>query len=160
MKAFFTALTLLAPLLLGATTAQAHPGHYPVELVTSFNKGSSVYNVWNTHRRGFFGTELIEIRDQRGGLKASWWASNGWCFTEHAYSDYGCYSESGYTALFNQQMNRFGNRNVMLDTGGPRAADDYVFCDHYTQLEYTVSGDTSGVCDHEDGLPLPAWATD
>lgn len=158
MKALITSFTLLLALLLGSGSAFAHPGHYSVEHVTSFTDGGAKYNVWNTHRRGLFGTELIEIRDQYGRLHASWWASPGWCFTEHAYTNHGCYSERGYLKLFKSRMKSYDNRANSYGGYSGKNTDPGEFCDHYSQLEYTVSGDTSGVCGHKDGLPLPAWA--
>ena len=64
----FLAAGCLALAGLGIHSAGAHPHHhgqaavpYGVEKVTTFEMGGQSYVVWNTHIRGLFGGELIEI---------------------------------------------------------------------------------------------------
>ena len=40
--------------------------------------------------------------------------------------------------------------------GGLDTEDEYVFCEHYTKLEYKISGDTSDVCDYGSEPPRSA----
>ena len=158
MKTFLSALAVLVAGLTSFQTAQAHPHHFvsPAEKFTTFKYKGKNLNVWNTHNRGLFGAELIEIRDYRGKLYASWWTTQGWCFTGHVMEHGGCWSKSGYVALFKARINKVDHSKIDF-SGSGGAAGSTDFCDHYSQLEYTVSGDTSGICDHEDGLALPDW---
>ena len=148
MKTFLISICVALAGLFSLGTAHAHPGHSYVERAAFFNHQGTNLNVWNTHRRGLFGAELIEIRDNRGKLYASWWTSRGWCFTEQSYSHNVCWSKGGYKELFVSRIKRFaaGHQSV----GGTSYRADTTFCDHYSQLEYTVSGDTSGICGHQD----------
>jgi hypothetical protein len=150
---------------LGIHSAGAHPHHdgqavlpYGVEKVTTFEMGGQSYVVWNTHIRGLFGGELIEIRRPTGHLAGQWWSGNGWCFTPSVYDNQGCWPQGRYMDIFGRELTNYRNRFNPIDTGTHDSVVSTVFCDHYTQLEYTVSGDTSGICGHEDGLPLPSWA--
>lgn len=160
MKPILTAFAVLLASLSLTQAASAHPHGFmsPVEKVLTFKYDGKELNVWNTHNRGLFGAELIEIRDYRGKLYASWWTTRGWCFTAHAIEHGGCWDRSGYTGLFKARIKRTDPKT--LNFSGKGLEEPYAFCDHYSQLEYTVSGDTSGICDHKDGLPLPDWAED
>jgi hypothetical protein len=142
-----------------APTASAHPYNvWAEEEFMSFRYAGGTYKVVNTHRRGFLGGELIEIRDHRGRTSASWWTNRGWCFTAHSLENHPCWHPAGYTRLFIRRLQGEKANVLARNFGGYSAPSSTDFCDHYTQLEYTVSGDTSGKCGHQDGLPLPSWA--
>ena len=144
--------------LFGASTVNAH-AHVPTaEEVMSFRDAASTLTVINTHRRGILGGELIEIRDEDGDLKTSWWSARGWCFTAHAIDNHPCWYPSGYVALYKSRMARNAASPLDRDFSGWKRPVSTDFCDHYSQLEYTVSGDTSGKCGHQNGLALPSWA--
>ena len=95
--------------------------------------------------RGFFVGELIQIRDSHGALEHQWWSIHGWCFTAHAYEHQACWSRDGYMAVFKNYLHR-GKITVRPYDGSWRTEEATGFCDHYTQLEYDMSGDTSGIC--------------
>lgn len=157
---------LLSLFVIGATmvsTANAHPHHtapapaaaaswvqLEPEEVMSFDTADGTFTIWNTHQRGLFGVELIEVRDSAGGNVAGWWSSRGWCFTQHAYASKGCWSDSGYRQVAQNRMKTASYTRSFNVRGGSADTDDATtFCDHYTQLEYTISGDTSERCDYE-----------
>ena len=155
-----TLAMIAAVAVFGAVTpAQAHPHHMAEEEVMSFLHNGSTLTVWNTHQRGILGNELIEVRDAAGNTEGSWWSITGWCFTAHAVNNHPCWHPNGYIALIKDRLR--GPVTVTTRAySGSAASPSTDFCDHYTQLEYTVSGDTSGACGHEDGLALPSWAED
>ena len=93
-----------------------------------------------------------------GHLAGQWWRGNGWCFTPSVYDNQGCWPRGRYMDIFGRELSNYRNRFDPIDTGNFSGDASTEFCDHYTQLEYTVSGDSSGICGHEDGLPLPSWA--
>lgn len=144
--------------LFGAHAAQSHPYHPVAEEVMSFRHAGMTLTVVNTHQRGFLGGELIEIHNPGGSVRTSWWSNRGWCFTAHAINNHPCWHPDGYISLYKARMK--GNQGTTVlrrPYGGGGASSSSDPCDHYSQLEYTVSGDTSGRCGHEDGLPLPSW---
>jgi len=141
-----------------ATAAQAHPPvHEPVEFM-QFRYAGAIYSAVNTHTRGFLGGELIEIHDATGAVKASWWDNRSRCFTAHAFTNHPCWHPMRYAQLLSGKLRAQTASVVTRKFGGFTSEDTSTFCDHYSQLEYTVSGDTSGKCGHEDGLALPSWA--
>lgn len=162
MNAFknFIIAALAGLSIFAAGTVTAHPYHYSYaeEDFMSFRYAGGTYKVVNTHRRGFLGGELIEIRDHKGKTKTSWWSPRGWCFTQHALQNHPCWHPSGYTRLFVQRLRGDAANALAKGFGSYKVPGTYDFCDHYSQLEYTVSGDTTGRCGHKDGLPLPSWA--
>ena len=142
--------------------ALSHPHHHgtspvpvvaPVSLIPlqaeeimGFEYSGQYYTVVNTHQRGLFIGELIQIRDSHGALAHQWWSIHGWCFTAHAYENQACWSQSHYLNIFASYLNR---ASFTPPTGGGLdTEDEYVFCEHYTKLEYKISGDTSDVCDY------------
>ena len=153
MKAFSLLLAAAIAALWAAAPAQAHPNHAAVswkqmepEVVAQFESDGELYSVTNTHQRGLFIGELIQIRDSHGALAHQWWSIHGWCFTAHAYEHQACWSQAHYLNIFTSYLNR---ASFTPPTGGGlNTEDEYVFCEHYTKLEYKISGDTSDVCDY------------
>jgi hypothetical protein len=143
------------------STANAHPNHpAPVaaaqwvqlepEEVMSFDADGETFTVWNTHHRGILGLELIEVRNSTGTNVAGWWSSRGWCFTQQAYSAQGCWSDTRYLQIVEDRMSTSNyTRSLNVRYSGSAGTDATTFCDHYTQLEYTISGDSSERCDYE-----------
>jgi len=156
LTALLGAVILSAALI---TQAQAHPhshhGHAPApapawiklepEQVMSFDHDSSYYTVWNTHYRGLFGVELIEIRNSSNRAVAGWWTTRGWCFTENGYHANACFSQSGYERFFIKKLATAGKHVSYSGSAGDSGSSDD-FCDHYSKLEATISEDTSGNC--------------
>ena len=78
MKAFSLLLAAAIAALWAAAPAQAHPNHAAVswkqmepEVVAQFESDGELYSVTNTHQRGLFIGELIQIRDSHGALAHS-----------------------------------------------------------------------------------------
>ena len=140
------------------TTATAHPPVQGEEEFMQFTFAGAIYSAVNTHQRGFLGGELIEIRDADGNTEVSWWDNRSRCFTAHAFETHPCWHPMGYARLLSGKLRNQAAAVINRDFGGFKSADTSTFCDHYSQLEYTVSGDTSGQCGHKDGLALPTWA--
>lgn len=163
MKAIFN---LFCTLILSAgvtTQALAHPhgsaaskGHeappaptpLEPEMIASFLSGGSTISVWNTHNRGFFGTELIQFRNDSNHVVGNWWTSRGWCYTAAAYADSACHSQGGYIQLFQARLEGANLAAAPVPNQGASSGDD--FCDHYSKIEYVISGDDSDVCDYGD----------
>ena len=154
MKAMFSLLSALVLSAVVSIQAIAHPhhghgdGHYqppkPLEpeIVATFDYEGETLTVWNTHMRGLFGLELIEFRNASGRAVGGWWTSRGWCFTATAYDNKACHSHRGYLDIFKSRMNA-SSVSVKVSKSEESSGE---FCDHYTKLEYTISGDTSDVC--------------
>ena len=163
MKIFAFVLGALAVLATAVSPAGAHPhSHAPVvhapkwvqldpESVISFNAGGDTFTLWNTHQRGLFGLELIEIHDDSGAAVAGWWSSRGWCFTAQAMETKACFSGDDQLSRFAgvKLANASYARPVTIrgTSYSPEASTE--FCDHYTLLEAKISMDDSGNCDYD-----------
>ena len=112
------------------------------EVVAQFEHDGATYTVINTHQRGLFWTEGMLIADSKGNTVGGWWTTRGQCFTKKFYEGSVCMSQGQYRNLF---KTRLTSTTMDLDIKGDYGKP-YELCDHYTKLEYTISGDTSGVC--------------
>lgn len=164
MKFIASALGALSLLAAMAVPSGAHPHNHdavpviqPAKLVQleaeeimSFNANGGVYTVWNTHQRGLFGLELIEIHDASGFAVAGWWSSRGWCYTAQAYAANACGTEDRLARFAgNKLVTAAYDRPLAIRDGGSAVAEATSYCDHYTELEAKISGDTSGNCGYE-----------
>lgn len=121
------------------------------EEIANFEYSGQLYTVVNTHQRGLFGVELIEIHDGRGLPVAGWWSTRGWCFTHPAYTANACFSDAGFVRFMQRKIVTSSyTRSPTFNVGGVGEAASTDFCDHYTKLEYKISGDTSDRCDYDE----------
>ena len=160
---------LLGALVLSASIgskALSHPHHHgtsavpvvaPVSLIPlqaeeimGFEYSGQYYTVVNTHQRGLFGVELIEIHNSQGLPVAGWWTTRGWCFTHPAYTSNACFSDAGFVRFMQRKMvsSSYTRSAALYSGGGAAVAEETDFCEHYSKLEYKISGDTSGRCDY------------
>ena len=160
MKNLFAAVSALVISAGLVGSAQAHPHHHghtapaPVwvqlepEIVATFEAGGETYTVVNTHNRGLFGFELINIKNSTDRTVSSWWTTRGWCFTTQSYDANACYTRSGYAKFFTAKLNG-PVFNVADGFSGGSSSGSSEFCDHYTKLEAEVSRDADNPCDYE-----------
>ena len=161
MKIFPSVLGALALCIPFIVPAGAHPhnhGNAPVmtapkliqldaEEVMSFDNGGATYSLWNTHQRGLFGLELIEVRGESGAAVAGWWSSRGWCFTAKAYAANACWSSARMAGFAGAKLvNASYSRSPSTRAGGSATEASTDFCDHYSALEAKISEATSGRC--------------
>lgn len=160
MKILFAAVSTLILGIGLAGQALAHPNHHghtapapqwvqlQPEIVASFESGGETYTVVNTHNRGLFGFELINIKNNTDRTVSSWWTTRGWCFTAPSYEANACYTRKGYASFFERKL-KGPVFNVANGFSGGSGSSTYKFCDHYSKVEAKLSGDVDNPCDYD-----------